>query len=110
MTWHHATDLTMTRSRMGDSTRVEDLDRGVMSEDQRREFNAKIKESFLRGTQSASYRKFWETRTTLPAYACRDTILQAVSNNQVVVISGATGCGKTTQVLHKLGSAFYLIG
>lgn len=29
---------------------------------------------------------------------CRQQILEAVSNSQVVLISGETGCGKTTQV------------
>jgi ATP-dependent RNA helicase DHX36 len=28
----------------------------------------------------------------------KDQIIDAVTNNQVVVISGETGCGKTTQV------------
>ncbi len=30
--------------------------------------------------------------------SCRQQILDAVSGNQVVLISGETGCGKTTQV------------
>jgi len=29
---------------------------------------------------------------------CRAEILQAIANNQVVLIAGETGCGKTTQV------------
>lgn len=29
---------------------------------------------------------------------CRDEILTAVSQHQVVLIAGETGCGKTTQV------------
>ena len=29
---------------------------------------------------------------------CRQQILEAVNSNQVVLISGETGCGKTTQV------------
>ena len=33
----------------------------------------------------------------------REEIVQAVNDNQVIVISGQTGCGKTTQVhLHVL--------
>lgn len=34
----------------------------------------------------------------LPILAHRDAILQMLENNQVVLIRGATGCGKTTQV------------
>ena len=37
-------------------------------------------------------------RKTLPCYQKREEILNCVKNNQVVVISGETGCGKTTQV------------
>lgn len=37
-------------------------------------------------------------RSALPAYSSRQAILKAVGQNQVVVISGATGSGKTTQV------------
>lgn len=37
-------------------------------------------------------------RQSLPCFSKRDNILHCVRNNQVVVISGETGCGKTTQV------------
>lgn len=39
-----------------------------------------------------------EERASLPAAACRQDILQAVQDHRVVVICGATGCGKSTQV------------
>lgn len=39
-----------------------------------------------------------EFRKTLPAYKEKDAILAAISQNQIVIISGATGCGKTTQI------------
>ncbi|KAA6424000.1 MAG: putative ATP-dependent RNA helicase DHX36-like [Trebouxia sp. A1-2] len=38
------------------------------------------------------------TRASLPIASYRQQILDAVSGNQVVLISGETGCGKTTQV------------
>ena len=34
----------------------------------------------------------------MPAYNKKDWILAAIRNNRVMVISGETGCGKTTQV------------
>lgn len=37
-------------------------------------------------------------RERLPSFAHCGRIVEAVTNNQVVVISGETGCGKTTQV------------
>ena len=39
-----------------------------------------------------------EQRQQLPVANHKDEILQAVRENQVVIIRGATGCGKTTQV------------
>jgi ATP-dependent RNA helicase DHX36 len=37
-------------------------------------------------------------RKTLPAYKEKDALLKAIAANQVVVVSGETGCGKTTQL------------
>lgn len=37
-------------------------------------------------------------RTRLPITPFREEIISAVANNQVVIIAGETGCGKTTQV------------
>mmetsp|Transcript_117708 Transcript_117708/g.375150 ORF Transcript_117708/g.375150 Transcript_117708/m.375150 type:complete len:1223 (+) Transcript_117708:59-3727(+) len=38
------------------------------------------------------------TRQRLPAWALREEVLRAVAANRVVIIEGATGCGKSTQV------------
>ncbi|KAK4479906.1 hypothetical protein RD792_015450 [Penstemon davidsonii] len=43
-------------------------------------------------------RKMMKFRSTLPAYKEKDVILNAISQNQVIIISGETGCGKTTQI------------
>ncbi|GLT60383.1 hypothetical protein SLA2020_331510 [Shorea laevis] len=42
--------------------------------------------------------KMLEFRKSLPAYKERDVLLNTISQNQVVVVSGETGCGKTTQL------------
>ena len=39
-----------------------------------------------------------EARRRLPAFTTREELLSVVAANQVVVIKGETGCGKTTQV------------
>ncbi|XP_064483416.1 ATP-dependent RNA helicase DHX30-like [Ornithodoros turicata] len=44
----------------------------------------------------ASSRHRW--RESLPVYDYRDEIINMVRRNQVVVLAGETGCGKTTQV------------
>ncbi|MCD7466970.1 hypothetical protein HAX54_004088 [Datura stramonium] len=48
--------------------------------------------------ESPEGRKMLEFRSSLPAYKEKDTMLSAISQNQVVIISGETGCGKTTQI------------
>ena len=39
-----------------------------------------------------------EVRASLPVASCKQNILNAISENEVVVLSGATGSGKSTQV------------
>ena len=41
-------------------------------------------------------------RKELPVYNYKKEILDVVKNNRVVIIRGATGCGKTTQVMNKM--------
>ncbi|KAK4720504.1 hypothetical protein R3W88_010737 [Solanum pinnatisectum] len=48
--------------------------------------------------ESPEGRKILEFRSSLPAYKEKDAILSAISQNQVVIVSGETGCGKTTQI------------
>ena len=46
----------------------------------------------------AKSRTLQEQRRFLPVYDCRDELLQVIRENQVVVVVGETGSGKTTQV------------
>lgn len=39
-----------------------------------------------------------QQRSQLPVAGYKEALLQAVKDNQVVIVRGATGCGKTTQV------------
>ena len=50
------------------------------------------------GKQLTEHEKLLATRKTLPVYAYRDEIIQAVRDHQVLIIVGETGSGKTTQV------------
>ncbi|CAD6236609.1 unnamed protein product [Miscanthus lutarioriparius] len=47
---------------------------------------------------SDQLRKIMEDRTKLPISSFKDVITSNLENHQVVLISGQTGCGKTTQV------------
>ncbi|EHA8589140.1 DExH-box ATP-dependent RNA helicase DExH3 [Cocos nucifera] len=42
--------------------------------------------------------KMLRFRNSLPAYKEKERLLSAIARNQVIVISGETGCGKTTQL------------
>lgn len=44
------------------------------------------------------YQEMLEVRKNLPAWNLRKDILNTINQSQVVVISGETGCGKSTQV------------
>ncbi|VFQ97844.1 unnamed protein product [Cuscuta campestris] len=48
--------------------------------------------------ESLEGQKMQELRRNLPAYKERENLLNSISQNQVVVVSGETGCGKTTQL------------
>jgi ABC-type transport system involved in cytochrome bd biosynthesis fused ATPase/permease subunit len=47
---------------------------------------------------SADYKRMLANRERLPTFQKRKEILEAIAGAQVVVISGETGCGKSTQV------------
>ncbi|KDO22678.1 hypothetical protein SPRG_10993 [Saprolegnia parasitica CBS 223.65] len=52
--------------------------------------------------QSAKYQSFVASRNALPMAAYRTQIRDALQSHSVVLISGETGCGKSTQVPHFL--------
>ncbi|RXG73116.1 ATP-dependent RNA helicase DHX36, partial [Armadillidium vulgare] len=48
--------------------------------------------------QLSRYQKMLNFRKRLPCYDKREEVVKLIRENQVVVLSGETGCGKTTQV------------
>ncbi|XP_046969816.1 ATP-dependent DNA/RNA helicase DHX36-like [Vanessa cardui] len=48
--------------------------------------------------EKSSYKSMLTFREKLPTYIKAKEVLNAIRNNQVIVISGETGCGKSTQV------------
>ncbi|KAJ1919741.1 hypothetical protein H4219_001770 [Mycoemilia scoparia] len=48
-----------------------------------------------------------EQREYLPAFACRESLLNIIRDNQVVVVVGETGSGKTTQLAQYLHESKY---
>lgn len=57
-----------------------------------------LKEHFKKHQTRPNYKKMLAGRRTLPAMAQHDEVVDAIRDHQVTVISGATGCGKSTQV------------
>ena len=47
---------------------------------------------------SSTKKTLSETRKSLPIYAYRNELLEAIRDNQILVIEGETGSGKTTQI------------
>jgi len=48
-------------------------------------------------SQTPAQQKMMNTRSSLPAWQLRDAVVSAVQQHQVVIISGETGSGKSTQ-------------
>jgi ATP-dependent RNA helicase DHX57 len=60
--------------------------------------SAELRKQFAALRETSAYKAMQPARHRLPAWQHCDELVNAVKNNSVVVISGETGCGKTTQV------------
>uniref|UniRef100_A0A8C4YW87 RNA helicase n=1 Tax=Gadus morhua TaxID=8049 RepID=A0A8C4YW87_GADMO len=60
--------------------------------------NGKLCRDFRRKPSSRRYDAMLQQRQKLPAWKERDHILNLLDDCQVLVVSGMTGCGKTTQI------------
>ena len=58
----------------------------------------KLRQLYRTRIDSQSYKKLLQVRQQLPVYHHRDAILEKVSRQNVVVIGGETGSGKSTQI------------
>lgn len=71
-----------------------------VSNAERRELERRLKEA------EEKYAGIDSVRKSLPAFAYRDQLIEAVQNYQVIIVEGETGSGKTTQIpqyLHEAG-------
>ncbi|XP_015111044.1 putative ATP-dependent RNA helicase DHX57 isoform X2 [Diachasma alloeum] len=57
-----------------------------------------ICQKFMEKLKNSRYLKMKESRRKLPAWSMMTEVLEAIEQNQVTIISGETGCGKSTQV------------
>ncbi|XP_061172560.1 putative ATP-dependent RNA helicase DHX57 [Saccostrea echinata] len=73
-------------------------DSNQLSEGELLKQNRRLKDEYKRKQGSKSLTSMISQRKRLPAWNKQEDILAALKNHQVLVISGMTGCGKTTQV------------
>lgn len=57
-----------------------------------------LKENWQQRLKRPNHIKLFEKRKDLPIFQFRDELLTLLTNNQVLIVSGETGCGKSTQV------------
>uniref|UniRef100_A0A667Z0R9 Putative ATP-dependent RNA helicase DHX57 n=1 Tax=Myripristis murdjan TaxID=586833 RepID=A0A667Z0R9_9TELE len=60
--------------------------------------NSKLCQEFRRKQSSRRFNSMLQQRQKLPAWQEKDNILDLLDHCQVLVVSGMTGCGKTTQI------------
>lgn len=60
--------------------------------------NHGLRELWTQKASTPSYQHMLVGRMNLPVYGFRDSILSTVEKNQVTIICGETGCGKSTQI------------
>ena len=75
-----------------------DLSNNNQTVEERMNKNSAIKCELLKQWKLDRYRSIQLQRESLPIHRVKDDIIHSIENNQVVVISGETGSGKTTQV------------
>lgn len=68
---------------------------------------------YITGGSKASYGKrtelsLMEQRQSLPIYQFKDELVKAVAENQILIVIGETGSGKTTQITQYLAEAGYV--
>ncbi|XP_023310830.1 ATP-dependent RNA helicase DHX36 [Anoplophora glabripennis] len=55
-------------------------------------------EEYMAKQDKPKYKEMINQRKRLPAFKMKEDLIKIIEGNQVVLISGETGCGKTTQV------------
>lgn len=70
----------------------------ALSEEERAAVSDQLRRDLLEKRETEAYQRMVPFRQKLPAWEARARVLEAVARSQVIVISGETGCGKTTQV------------
>jgi ATP-dependent RNA helicase DHX29 len=62
------------------------------------EYSEKLQTDFERRRASQAYQHMRKSRETLPIASFREQIISTLESSQIMVLSGETGCGKSTQL------------
>lgn len=79
-------------------SKVADKDETQASKLDKSDLNMELKKQQQQLQASDSVKAMLAFREKLPAFRMREELIQAVTKSQVLVVSGETGCGKTTQL------------
>ncbi|CCH47037.1 hypothetical protein BN7_6646 [Wickerhamomyces ciferrii] len=99
-----------------ESTTVDDLNiDDQKTTKQRRSFRSNpdttyIKNDYEKRTQSSEFKSMVKSRTNLPAWDVQKQLIETVKSNQVSLITGETGSGKSTQLVQFLLDDLYAKG
>lgn len=85
------------KRQQGGSNRRTNIPRGINREAARR-LSEMLKSRRRDKEGDKGFQQMLKTRATLPAHKEKENVLRCVRDNQVVLVCGQTGCGKTTQV------------
>ncbi|CAG8519373.1 1074_t:CDS:10 [Funneliformis mosseae] len=66
--------------------------------------------AFLNRQKNKAYKDMLDKRKQLPIYIRRNEFLKILDRNQIIVISGETGCGKSTQIPQFIAEHMLLSG
>ncbi|KAJ0914514.1 putative RNA helicase [Helianthus annuus] len=93
-----AENMSATSSKNTDNTRTKTDD--ILSKPlmKKAEIAKKLESLVARSQSDVKLKQITEDRSKLPIASFKDMITSTIESNQVVLISGETGCGKTTQV------------
>jgi ATP-dependent RNA helicase DHX36 len=70
----------------------------VMTSPQLAEKSVRLQRDWQERQEAADFKRMMAQRQRLPSFAMREQLLHDMRHNRVLVVSGETGCGKTTQV------------
>lgn len=74
------------------------VDRAAVNDEPPNTHSLEMKEQFERRARSDVYQKHLQRRAALPITSFKQQVLDALDAHNVILVSGETGCGKSTQV------------